>query len=187
MTSGPPSYTTEPTSWLLPDHSQQYSSPSQYQTATADFLPIQHPAPEQHESPNEEENELERQDSNVLVGMGLYDPPGSTTFGFGSEGKGLKLEEEWEPPDLRDDDEDEENDADQESSDEEEEEAPEPPRAPEKPWTIQPSVVAPSSNLAGQSFFFDEDDTITSEWWYQQLKQPTAQGAGIGYGWLQNV
>lgn len=187
MTSGPPSYTTEPTSWLLADYSHQYSQPPQYQAVTTDFLPIQHPGPEQHGTQDEAPNELERQDSKVLVGMGLYDPPGTTTFGFGSEGKSLKLEEEWEPPELPEDDDDVENEADQESSDEEEEEAPEPPKAPEKPWTMQPSVVPPSSNMAGQSFFFDDDDTITNEWWYQQLKQPTAQDAGIGYGWLQNV
>lgn len=198
--SGPPSYGTtvnEPTSWLLSDYSHQCTEPPQYQhqSAPVNFLPIQHPASQQNELTEDDGNELERQDSNVLVGMGLYDPPGSSSFGFGREGKCLKLEEEWEPPELHedddddDDDDDEQNDADQESSEEEEEETPEPPKVPEKPWApaMQPNMVPPASNMAGQSFFFEDDDTITSEWWYQQLKQPTMQGSGIGYGWLQNV
>jgi len=190
ITSEPSSYSisdNEPTSWLLPDYAQQTIDPPQYQAVQQDFLPIQHPAGEQQESADEEENELERQDSNVLVGMGLYDPPGSSAFALG-EGKCLKLEEEWEPPELPSDDDDDEadNEADQESS-EEEEEAPEPPKAAEKPWTLRTGVVQPPSNLAGQSFFFDDDESITSEWWYQQFKQPAAQDAGIGYGWLHNV
>jgi len=189
VTSESPAYSTavdESTSWLLPDYAQHATSLPQYHAAQQDFLPIQHPGCEQQDSTDEEENELERQDSNVLVGMGLYDPPGSSSFMFG-EGRCLKLEEEWEPPELPEDDDDAEDEAEQESSSEEEEEAPEPPKAVEKPWTMQTSVVAPTSNLAGQSFFFDDDDTITSEWWYQQLKQPTAQDAGLGYGWLHNA
>lgn len=196
IASEPPSYSManhEPTSWLLADYAQHTTDPPQYQAVQQDFLPIQHPAGEQQESADEEENELERQDSNVLVGMGLYDPPGSSAFALG-EGKCLKLEEEWEPPELPDDDDGEDddddeadNEADQESSEDEDEEAPEPPKAAAKPWPLRTGVVQPPSSLAGQSFFFDDDEAVASEWWFQQVKQPAAQDAGFGYGWLHNV
>jgi hypothetical protein len=40
--------------------------------------------------------------------------------------------------------------------------------------------------MEGQSFFFEEDDSITKEWWYPQLRQPSipVRDAGIGHGWL---
>ncbi len=160
----------------------------QYQATPMDFLSIQHSPPELQDSVCEEDNQLEKQKSRELIGMGLYDPPGSTppSFGFGREGKGLKLEEEWEPPEPPDDDDDIDNEADQESS-ADEEETPDPPKAQEQQWGMQASILPPPTNLSGKTFFFDDDDTITNEWWYQQLKKPTVQDAGIGYGWLQHA
>jgi hypothetical protein len=192
VTSGPTSYPSgvldEPMSWPIPDISQPYVDPPQYQQAPTDFLSIQHSPPELQDSEGEEDNQLEKQKSRELIGMGLYDPPGSTppSFGFGREGKGLKLEEEWEPPELPDDDDDIDNEADQESS-ADEEETPDPPKAQEQQWGMQASILPPSTNVSGKTFFFDDDDTITNEWWYQQLKKPTVQDAGIGYGWLQHA
>lgn len=60
----------------------------------------------------------EEEDGDILVGLGLYDPPeklhgsllGST---FKPTGKGLKLEDAWEPP-VEEDDEDEDDDAESE-------------------------------------------------------------------------
>jgi hypothetical protein len=175
----------DPMSWPVLDAAQPY----QYQSAPMDFLSIQHSPPELQDSFGEEDNQLEKQKSRELIGMGLYDPPGSTSpsYGFGREGKGLKLEEEWEPPEPPDDDDDIDNEADQESSEEEVEEAPDPPKVEEQQWGMQASILPPPTNLSGKSFFIDDDDTITNEWWYQQLKKPTVQGAGIGYGWLQHA
>lgn len=192
MSSVPPysGVVDEPTAWPVSNNSQPCTEPAQHQAAPTDFLPAQHPPPEPQNSVGEEENQLERQKSRELIGMGLYDPPGSTPlpFGFGREGKGLKLEEEWEPPEAPDDDDDDgNNEADQESSEEEEEEAPDPPKLQEQQWGIQANIMPPPTNMSGMSFFFDDDDTITNEWWYQQLKKPTAQDAGIGYGWLQHA
>jgi hypothetical protein len=40
--------------------------------------------------------------------------------------------------------------------------------------------------MEGQSFFFDEDETVSKEWWFQQMKQPSMpmRANGLGYGWL---
>ena len=191
ITSEPTSYSgviDDHMSWPDPNASQPYAVPPQYQAAPMDFLSIQHSPPELQDSVGEEDNHLEKQKSRELIGMGLYDPPGSTppSFGFGREGKGLKLEEEWEPPEPPDDDDDIDNEADQESS-ADEEETPDPPKAQEQQWGMQASILPPPTNLSGKTFFFDDDDTITNEWWYQQLKKPTVQDAGIGYGWLQHA
>jgi len=195
MSSGLPSYSgviDDPMSWHIPDTSQPYALLPQYQATSMDFLSIQHSSPEPQDSVGEDDNQLEKQKSRELIGMGLYDPPGSTlpSFGFGREGKGLKLEEEWEPPEPPDDDDDDDdvdNEADQDSSEEEEEEAPDPPKAQEQQWGMQANILPPPTYLPGKTFFFDDDDTITNEWWYQQLKKPTVQDAGIGYGWLQHA
>lgn len=192
MSSGLPFYSgaiSDPMSWPVPDASQPYAVLPQYQTGPMDFLSIQHSPSELQDTLGEEDNHLEKQKSRELIGMGLYDPPGSTppSFGFGKEGKGLKLVEEWEPPEPPDDDDDIDNEVDQESSEEEEEEAPDPPKAQEQQWGIQTSILPPTTNLSGKTFFFDDDDTITNEWWYQQLKKPTVQDPGIGYGWLQHA
>ena len=140
-----------------------------------------------------------------LVGMGLYDLPEPSLDWSPSlveaTGKGLKLEETWQPPEEDDDEdeeeeeeeeEDDEQEADDTSSDDGEEELPPPPPPKQEPSQIKAPVVSirpqPTGNLQGQSFFFDEDDsTVTKEWWYQPLKQPAAipvQDTGYGYGWL---
>ena len=50
-----------------------------------------------------------------------------------------------------------------------------------------PYVV--SSDMSGQSFFFEEDDSVATSkaWWYEPQKQPLpviAQQAPLGYGWI---
>lgn len=59
--------------------------------------------------------EDDEDDGDILVGLGLYDPPehlhgGLLGASFEPTGKGLKLEDAWEPPAEEEDDEDEEAD-----------------------------------------------------------------------------
>lgn len=119
--------------------------------------------------------------------MGLYDPPDNPTSllagGFGGTGKGLKLEETWQPPADADDDDDEPEDGGNDASSDEEEDE-EPPPADDRQWPLPNGGLLPT-DMSGQSFFFDGDDeTCSDEWWYQQLKYPTATNTGYGYGWL---
>ncbi|KAL1604845.1 hypothetical protein SLS60_004385 [Paraconiothyrium brasiliense] len=178
------SYST-PATESMPWYLQEWARKNQDQAVASqngsmEFLPIQHPTEgeEQNADVNMEEEGKE------LIGMGLYDVSDSSLDWSSSlgeaTGKGLKLEETWQPPE--DDDEEEEQDDDA-SSDDGEEELP-PPPAPIAP--VASAKAQPTGNMEGQSFFFDEDDNITKEWWYQHLKQPSlpVRDAGYGYGWL---
>lgn len=152
------------------------------QNGSAEFLPIQHP------SDNDDQMDAE-DDGKELVGMGLYDAPDpTTTWGGFTEGtgKGLKLEETWQPPEAEEDD--DEDDASSEGSIEE----PSPPLPATNPQSQQLQLpvhvkAQTPGSMEGQSFFFDDDEMVSKEWWFQQLKQPNmpVQDAGIGYGWLR--
>lgn len=152
------------------------------QNGSAEFLPIQHP------SDNDDQMDAE-DDGKELVGMGLYDAPDpTTTWGGFTEGtgKGLKLEETWQPPEA--DEDDDEDDASSEGSIEE----PSPPLPATNPQSQQLQLpvhvkAQTPGSMEGQSFFFDDDEMVSKEWWFQQLKQPNmpVQDAGIGYGWLR--
>lgn len=115
------------------------------------------------------EAQLPRKRSKELVGMGLYDNPDDDLWSEldldhasflyhlanphrESTGKGLKLEETWEPPKGQDGVEDEEA----YSSDEAEEELPTVPTT-----TMEQGSAAfyqPYGDLSNQSFFFDHDE-----------------------------
>lgn len=130
--------------------------------------------------PIEETNEKEdwNDDGEVLIGLGLHDLPSSSPPPFGlSQGMGLKLAETWQPPPMND--EDNEDDDDDKSSDDEEEEIDQ--------KHIVPGEDPSAKNLVGQSFFFEEENSITNEWWYKQLKKPNVQDSGLGFGWLNNA
>lgn len=176
----------EPLPWYLQQWAQknqgQYAVDSQ--NASAEFLPIQHPS-------DRDEQMVEEDDGKELVGMGLYDAPDPTSAwgGFAeSTGKGLKLEETWQPPEADDDDDEDEDDASSDGS--LEEPSPPLPAADAQTQHLQLPVHVKAQtpgSLEGQSFFFDDDDTVSKEWWFQQLKQPNmpVQDAGLGYGWLR--
>lgn len=175
----------EPMPWYL----QEWARKNQAEAANSrngstDFLPIQRPSI--HETEQDEDEEMEESEKE-LVGMGLYDQPETTLpWGFPSlgesTGKGLKLEETWQPPE---EDDEENQDADDASSDD---------GSVEELPAAKGNVQLPlhniknqiPGNMQGQSFFFDEDETYTKEWWFQQLKQPAVpvRDAGLGYGWL---
>jgi hypothetical protein len=172
---------TEPMPWYLQEwarKNQEQATASQ--NGSMEFLPIQHPT-----DADEEQADTSMEDSGKeLIGMGLYDVSDSSldwSSPLGeATGKGLKLEETWQPPE---DEDEEEEDDDNASSEDGEEELP-PPPTPMAP--VGSAKAQTTGNMEGQSFFFDEDDNITKEWWYQHLKQPSmpVRDAGYGYGWL---
>jgi len=158
----------------------------QYDSESAVFLPIQLPQTNQENHSSQPFKNLRRRKSEELIGLGLYDPPeppGSWLLsGTPPSGKGLKLEETWQPPPT----EDENEEVDDESSEEEEEE--EPPQVYDhQEWSATRPAVMPMPNMNGHSFFFEDDEAaVSNEWWYHQIKYPNTQLAGIVYGWLQS-
>lgn len=183
---------TEPMPWYLQEWARKNNDQvTASQNASIEFLPIQHPI-----EAEEQQTDASMGDSGKeLIGMGLYDISDSSldwTSPHGeATGKGLKLEETWQPPEDEDEDEDDDEDDDEDgedqeddaSSDDGDEELP-PPPAPMAP--VASAKAQPTGNLEGQSFFFDEDENISKEWWYQHLKQPSVpvRDTGYGYGWL---
>ena len=143
------------------------------QPPTPDFLPIQYPVdppPElEHASP------ISKKRSKELIGMGLYDDPDrdihtnlditdtSALKQFASPyqvsmGKGLKLEETWQPPNSQEETEDDGEEEETCSTDEAEEDPPIVATVPEDPQT---AFYPAYSDLSNQSFFFDADDHYT--------------------------
>ncbi|MCJ1461932.1 hypothetical protein MMC07_000532 [Pseudocyphellaria aurata] len=139
---------------------------------TPDFLPIQYP-PEPSQSVSVDPSPpIVKKQSKELVGMGLYDCPAQDSISSldllarfsdhrESMGKGLKLEETWQPPKETDEEEDE---AEEEAEDEEEaystDEADEdvlpivtPSSDAEAPAAFYPAY----GDLSNQTFFFDDD------------------------------
>jgi hypothetical protein len=170
---------TEPMPWYLQEWARKnQASLENTGNGSSDFLPIQYPTVASSE-------DAEMEDGKELIGMGLYDAPESG-FPWSSSrlaegtGKGLKLEETWQPPE--DDDEEEDETSSDEGSVEELPAAKENNQLP-APASAKPNI---SGNMEGQSFFFDGDETYTKEWWFQQLQQPSlpARDAGLGHGWL---
>lgn len=145
--------------------------------ASPDFLPMQHPS---FHSAERERTRLAKQSSGELVGVGLYDNPEDTStldklgrplpafrrlqnLAFSrhqSAGKGLKLEETWQPPSEEDLDQADENS----SSDGSEEELP---QACAFPGTHQLPVPA-SSGLANHTFYFEGDDGYGGRMFYDE-------------------
>ncbi|KAL8940063.1 MAG: hypothetical protein Q9211_002449 [Gyalolechia sp. 1 TL-2023] len=148
--------------------------PSDHVTYSTQHLPILSSSgyacdpPQYLQFPNPPQ--VTKQQSKELVGMGLYD--GLTRKELSTpdtsmdrikqllaapQGKGLKLEETWQPPPNEEVDEDEE--ADEGSSADEGEE--DPPPAPAQA-EMQPNFYPSYGDLSNQSFFFDNDDPYAS-------------------------
>jgi hypothetical protein len=174
---------TEPLPWYL----QQWAQKNEEQSGMAshygstDFLPIQHPA--------QQDEEMQDDSGEKLVALGLYDLPESSSSWSGFEpatGIGLKLEETWQPPE---EDEDDDEDVDDASSEASEEPSPPLPAVHDHTQQLQLPVHVKSQtpgSMEGQSFFFDDEETVSKEWWFQQMKQSTMpmRDNGLGYGWL---
>ncbi|KAK4690567.1 hypothetical protein P7C71_g6249, partial [Lecanoromycetidae sp. Uapishka_2] len=156
-------------------HMQQWSQlqpylASQPPQAPPEYLPVHNAANDPPEVEVNTRPRLARRGSKELVSIGLYDNDASDlsalTSAVGSDpnrdslGKGLKLEETWQPPN----DEDEE-DEEGYSTDEGEEMDEVPPVLPTSTASeIQTSFYPPTyGDLSNQSFFFNEDDQYASE------------------------
>ncbi|KAI4198444.1 MAG: hypothetical protein LQ346_002768 [Caloplaca aetnensis] len=109
--------------------------------------------------------QLTKQRSKELVGLGLYDGPGRkelSTLNSSpdhidqvftiSQGKGLKLEETWQPPNGNGEE------AEQDSSEDEIEEMPQPASTQAE---FQQTFIPTYGDLSNQSFFFESDDPYT--------------------------
>lgn len=177
---------TEPLPWYLQQWAQKNQAQSSMasQNGSTEFLPIQHPSDHDEQMDTED-------DGKELVGMGLYDAPDPTSSWGGlveATGKGLKLEETWQPPEEDEDEEEDDDDASSEGSMEE----PSPPlpavdaQSQQLQLPVHVKAQTPGS-MEGQSFFFDDDEAVSKEWWYQQLQQPNipVQDTGLGFGWLR--
>ena len=115
--------------------------------------------------------QISKRANKELSGIGLYDDkiPDSTSFTSNdpnrdSMGKGLKLEETWQPPkdDLENDDDD--DDEGSSSTDEGEEIEEDPPIMSSAPQNAQTAFYPPFGDLSNQSFFFsNDDDPYTAE------------------------
>ncbi|KAF2745011.1 hypothetical protein M011DRAFT_495996 [Sporormia fimetaria CBS 119925] len=163
---------TESMPWYLEDYSQRHEvEASQNFFDSSDFLPIQRPLEEDPVGDCGKE----------LVGMGLYDSPEPATSGnHVGTGKGLKLEETWQPPEEDEDDEEADDASSEDGS------IDELPAAKEAPHLVMPAVKPQiSPNMDGQSFFFDDDENYPTKWWYHQPRQSfePVQDAGVA-GWL---
>jgi hypothetical protein len=174
----------------LPWYLQQWAQKNQEQATMAshngssDFLPIQHPV--------SQDEEMEDDSGEKLVALGLYDLPEPSLFWNSpgeATGKGLKLEETWQPPEEEEDDEEDGEGDDDVSSEASEEPSPPLPAINDHNQQLQLPVHVKAQtpgSMDGQSFFFDDDETVSKEWWFQQAKQPSMplRDNGLGYGWL---
>jgi len=182
---------------------------------TPDFLPIQNPSDMWQGATTAVQPRLTKPRSKELVGMGLYDTPDRDSFSLDSAteshgasfianphheslGKGLKLEETWQPPaEEEEDDEEEEEEEEAESSDGEEEQQVEetvPVGTSEQIWQADiigaklQDVGQPSyGDMSNQSFFFDGDDTYFEGSAYAQgdVMQSNLQGVALkNYMWV---
>lgn len=153
-----------------PGWSDMSDFPTYIPSQAPDFLPSQCPPNRPDASADGGVSHLPRKSSKELVGMGLYDNPDNDAwseveYGNGSilchhanphresTGKGLKLEETWEPPKDQDGAEEEEA----YSSDEAEEDLLRAPIVGQG----QPAFYPRYGDLSNQSFFFDTDDACS--------------------------
>ncbi|KAL2053516.1 hypothetical protein ABVK25_006168 [Lepraria finkii] len=193
--------------YQLPQYSQaepDYTIAAQAPQKNLDYLSMACPATKPPKTSTRTRLQLPRRRSKELIGMGLYDDEDKKFMSTlnsaftddpnrNSMGKGLKLEETWEPPK---DDEDDENDEQEEgySSDEVEEVDEIPPVQGTAPSGIQTAFYPPYGDLSNQSFFFSEDNEYTDDDQYTnymaygpglQDSQPKLQGpATRSFVWL---
>ena len=148
--------------------------PSYTTPPTPDFLPIQHPSDLWQGYMNNSSPPIPKKPSKELVGMGLYDSPSKDSFALDavmgghlggmtayhlqpeSNGKGLKLEETWQPPEDEEDSEAGGEEADEETC----------PVVPadnkglngSKYVGVEGVPFSTYGDLSNQSFYFDNDE-----------------------------
>lgn len=149
-----------------------------------DFLPIQYP-PEPSPSPKVDFSlSIRKKKSKELVGMGLYDCPDLNSISSldmlsrfsgqrESMGKGLKLEETWQPAKDTEKDEEAEDDEEEEeaySTDEADEDVL--PIVTPTSDTETPAAFYPAyGDLSNQTFFFDNDDSYANCLAFQAIQE----------------
>ena len=162
-----------------PQNTSYYAMSTQIPQAKPDHPPMQDAAKTAHRSKMASAPQLSRRKSKELVGMGLYDDRevAPTLSGYppnDSQGKGLKLEETWQPPN---DEGDEQDDEEVWSTDDEEdvEEVP-PPVMPSCPAEAPTSFFPTYGDMSNQSFFFnDDEDYVNDEQYSNYLAFPGGQ------------
>ncbi|MCJ1275106.1 hypothetical protein MMC21_002906 [Puttea exsequens] len=161
-------YQTQP--WAQPQ--QHLASISQYTHASSGFSSLQTTAESPEKVHSNTSPEVKRTGTRDLVGMGLYDnedrdfmstlnSAASTDPSRDSLGKGLKLEETWEPP--KDDDVEEEEEEGYSTEEGEEMDDISPVQATIPPELHTALYPATYGDLSNQSFFFNDEDMFTSE------------------------
>lgn len=162
--------------YQLPQWSQvepEYSINPQTTQPNLDFLPLIHSEKTPERVAVTTIPQLPKKGSKELVGMGLYDDEDkdfistlNSAISVGpsrdSLGKGLKLEETWEPP--KDDEGNENEGAEEGYSSEEVEEVDEIPAVQSTGQTgIQTALYPTYGDLSNQSFFFSEDEQCATD------------------------
>ena len=163
-------------------HGRGYAINSQVPQPIPNYPPAQLPAKTMRQS--KATLRLTRKGSQELVGMGLYDDKASDfTSSLNSAlsvdpnrdalGKGLKLEETWQPPN----DDEEEDDDEAYSSDEAEEVEETPPSfMASAPAEAQTAFLPNYGDLSDQSFFFNDDEEYINN---DQYANYLAYGQGL--------
>lgn len=172
-------------SYQLPQqwpNGQDYTVNSQMHQAIPNYFPAQGPVNTTRQSKSI--SRVTRKRSQELVGMGLYDDKASDFMSSinpavgqdpnrESLGKGLKLEETWQPPD----EDDEEDDDEAYSSDDAEEVEEDPPSfMASAPTEAQTAFYPAYGDLSNQSFFFNDDDEYINN---DQYADYLAYGQGL--------
>ncbi|KAL8704789.1 MAG: hypothetical protein Q9201_002060 [Fulgogasparrea decipioides] len=159
-----PCYTSGPTS----DPFQVLSDNASYSAQqTPNSFPNQYPLDPPQYVRDPVPSHITKQRSKELIGMGLYDGPGRkellaldasphhiSQLLAEPQGKGLKLEETWQPPNEDGDD----NEDEAYSTDEAEDDLPAAPASTE----TQRTYISAYGDLSNQSFFFENDDPYTA-------------------------
>ncbi|MCJ1247359.1 hypothetical protein MMC30_004573 [Trapelia coarctata] len=177
--------------------------PSYTAPPTPDYLPMQHPADIWQGVETTEKPALAKSQSKELVGMGLYDTPDRTSFSLDSLadsrtgrpgayphheslGKGLKLEETWQPPEDEEDEEEEDEEEEEESRPSDNPSREDPPRViagPQIDLVGNKALEAPYAaygDLSNQSFLFDNnDDCYDGGAFGQQVPSVTSNIPGL--------
>ncbi|KAL8950830.1 MAG: hypothetical protein Q9222_003151 [Ikaeria aurantiellina] len=159
------------------DFSQLPPDLASYSTQqTPDIFPTQFPSQQPQYIQPPAVPQINKQRSKELVGMGLYDGPSRKELsGLNAsperlnqllaepQGKGLRLEETWQPPsedsnNAEEEEGDEEGEEEAYSTDEAEEDFPPAP----PPADVQPTFIPACNDLSNKSFFFESDDPYTN-------------------------
>lgn len=171
---------------------QDYAGISQMPQALSTYFPAQGAVNTTRQSKSTPR--VTRKRSQELVGMGLYDDKASDFMSSLSSvvsedpnreppGKGLKLEETWQPPNEAEDEAEDEEEDDVYSSDDAEEVEEGPPSFTKSASTETQTAFYPAyGDLSNQSFFFNDDEDYSNN---DQYADYLAYGQGLSAAQLK--